>query len=61
MERKLGCSSVGMWKVRVEKKEVQGVEITSDNEPAPLVELLDGFMEQMVCLTEEVSKTKQGV
>ena len=47
--------------MRMEKKEVQGAEITSDNTPAPLVELSDGFMEQMVWLTGEVSKTRQGV
>ena len=37
------------------------MEITSDNVPAPLVELSDGFMEQMVWLTGEVSEMKQGV
>ena len=61
VERKLGCSLVGMWKVRVEKKKLQGVEITSNNAPAPLVELSDGFMEQMVRLTGEVRKTRQGI
>ena len=50
-----------MQKARVEKKEMQGVEITSDNAPAPLVELLDCFMEQMVRLTGEVNETRQGV
>ena len=47
--------------MRAEKKEIQWVEITSNNTPAPLVELSDGFMEQMVWLTGEVSETRQGV
>ena len=50
-----------MWKANTEKKEMQGIEITSNNVPAPLAELLDGFMEQMVRLTGDVNKIKQGV
>ena len=40
---------------------MQGAEITSDNVPAPLVELSDSFMEQMVRLTGDVNEMKQGV
>lgn len=47
--------------MRVEKKEIQGVEITSNNAPAPLVELSDSFMEHMVQLIGEVNETRQGV
>ena len=50
-----------MQKARTEKKEMQGVEIISDNMPVPLVELLDGFMEQMVRLMDDVNEIKQGV
>ena len=59
-QQKLGCSIVGMWR-KVEKKEVQRLEMASDNTPAPLVELLDGFMEQMVGLVGDVKRKDMGI
>ena len=43
------------------EKEVQGLEMASDNTPAPLVELLDGFMEKMVGLVGDVNEIKEAI
>lgn len=45
----------------MEEKEVWMVDVASDDTPAPLVELSDGFVEQIVRLAEDVSGMKQGV
>lgn len=37
------------------------MEVASGNIPAPLVELLDNFMEQMERLTEDVGGMKEGI
>ena len=46
---------------KAEKKEVQRSGMASNNMPAPMVELSDGLMEQMVGLVRDVNKIKKGI
>jgi hypothetical protein len=54
--RKVGCSLVGM-KQRVDKKEGKQrlvLEGGEENLAAPMIELSDGFMEQMEAMAKEL-------
>jgi hypothetical protein len=63
VQRKVGCSLVG-FKRRVEKKEGKRRLVSEgreENSAAPMMELLDGFMEQVEAIAKELRNISGGI